>query len=217
LVTLKFRVGMAALSALLILTPSTPARAGTPAADLSAEQLIARTVQRYATATRYRDSATIRTRIGAHESVLTATTEFKAPQQLEVVLRDERGERYAIRPANGAYLVSDRNGESTRARDDALFGGTGVTSGYSTMLPPLLLDAPSLSPLARLSAPSIRGLETLHGERCTHVEGTDDEGRRFAIWIGEKSHAIRRTLRVIDSGVPQPFENQLDYETVSFD
>jgi hypothetical protein len=29
--------------------------------------------------------------------------------------------------------------------------------------------------------------------------------------------AIRRTLRVIDTGVPQPFENQLDYATVSFD
>jgi hypothetical protein len=190
---------------------------GPPAADLTPEQLIARTLQRYATATRYRDSATIRTRIGTHESVLTVTTDFTAPQQLAVVLRDDRGERYAIRPAASGYLVSDRNGETTRARDEALFGATGVTSGYSTMLPPLLLDAPSLSPLARLQAPSIRGLETLHGERCTHVAATDAEGRRFEVWIGETSGLVRRTLRVIDRGVPQAFENQLDYEDVSLD
>ncbi|HEY0139490.1 MAG TPA: hypothetical protein VGF48_01270 [Thermoanaerobaculia bacterium] len=191
---------------------------GVPVADLNAQQLIDRAIQRYRNAAIYRDAGTVRTRIDQHEFVRGFKTEFRGPSRFELVLLDHGDPRYTVRMENGNYTVSTRSGSDTsRDRDTALYGATGVTSGTSTMIPPLLLEADSVSSLARLQDAHVGGADTLHGERCTRVEGTDHKGNPFIVWIGEESQLIRRTLRTIENGVPQKFENQLDYEEVSLE
>lgn len=179
---------------------------GGPVADLDAQELLARTIQRYENASHYRDSGTIRTRIKGHEFTYAFTTEFTGPSKLDLVLKRNGEERYAIR----------LDQQPAEQRDNALAGGTGVTSGTSTTVPPLLLDSTVPSTLSRMSNAEIRGTEEIHGERCTRVEGTDHKGNRFVVWIGEDTQVLRRSLRTLTNGVPQEIENQLDYETVSF-
>lgn len=191
---------------------------GVPVADLNAQQLIDRTVQRYRTAVAYRDSGTVRTRIDEHEFVRGFTTQFREPSEFKFVLLDHGDPRYTIQMQDGNYTVSTRSSSTTdRDREAALIGGTGVTSGTSTTVPPLLLGADTTSILLRLKGVAVRGTETLHGERCTRVEGMDHKGNPFTVWIGEESQLIRRMVRNLKEGIPQPVENQLDYEEVSLE
>lgn len=192
---------------------------GSPAADLTGEQLVARAVQRYETASQYRDSGTIRTRIDGDELVRGFTTQFHAPSAFELVLLKDDQPSYTIRSDGGQYTISTRSGSDiSRDRDTALFGGTGVTSGTSTMLPPLLLRGGEVqSPLLLIRDAVIRGSDTVHGERCTRIEAKDGKDNPFIVWIGEESQLVRRVVRHLSTGQSRPFENQLDYETVSLE
>lgn len=180
---------------------------GSPAAGLDAAQLLGRAMQRYETATRYRDAGTIRTRSGGHEFSYSFTTQFTEPARLDLVMTKKGRKPYAI------HLDQ----QSPEERSLLLFGGTGVTNGTSMMVPPLLVATTTPSPLTRLTNAVVGGTETVNGERCARIEGQDQEGNPFVVWIGEESQVIRRTLRSVSAGVPQPYETQLDYEIVSLD
>lgn len=200
-------------SALLVTCSVEERKVGAPpAADLSPDQLIARTLRRYQSAASYRDSGTILTRIDGHEIPLAFSTSFQEPAVFALQVSDERGVRHAIRSSpDGTYLVTDRHKATKHALEEALGGLVGVSSGYSTMIPPMLLGSAALSPLSSLRDARITGTETVHGERCSLVSGTDPQGRPFEVWIGDETFLVRRSRRVIDRGVPRPFENQLDY------
>lgn len=193
-----------------------PQIGGIPAADLNAQQLLTRAMARYRGAGSYRDSGTIRTKIDEHYFIRTFKTRFRDPSQFELVLLDHGDPRHTVRMENGRYVVITNDGSAhSPDRDAALGGATGVTSGTSVIVPPLLLDGDSA--LMQLQGARVGGTESIHGERCTRVEGIDDRGNPFVVWIGEESQLIRRVVRDLRQGLPQAIRNQLDYEEVALE
>jgi outer membrane lipoprotein-sorting protein len=175
----------------------------------SAQDVLSKMAQAYASLESYSDSGVVlvRFRADATPEETTFETAFARPMFFRFAwvshhpyppLRHLERRSVIWFDGTAAYLKSEGTSEVAKIEpqkslSSAVAGATGVSAGSAHHVVRLLMPAEiSGFSLKDLKAPTLETTEDVEGTSCHHIRGTTPQGVQIDIWVAATDHLIRR-------------------------
>lgn len=185
----------------------------TAAAQQTAEQLLTRMAEAYASLRSYQDVGIVN-RVGdglpAPNEIKFVTT-FSRPNQLKFAwishhpyppLRhiEWRSVIWSDGDKASMWMMYDEPTSTAQRMESiemAIAGATGVSGGSALTVSRLLMPEIRATSVRDIKAPIVVGIEDVEGTACHHITGTNARMGKVDLWIGTGDHLLRKVRMVI--------------------